>query len=492
MLNVKIMIVGSKYLFLSLLLLMTNISDAQNWSQVGQEILGGGTNNWMSAIDISSDGSKFAISEGYDLIGRVRVFERSGASWVQMGQDVLDGFNGNGFGAHVRMSADGNTIIAGGPTSNNAGTQAGQVMVYEWDGNSWLQKGITLFGNTDARFGQAVDIDDDGNRIVVGAPYLSNTNGIADTGTVVVYEWNGNGWDQMGLPLKGSAVATGYAAELDISGDGNTIAVSEPSYNSTVGRVVIYTWNGAQWILKGTFLSGTSQDEYYGSEMNLSQDGNTIAIGSPMMPTAAVANGQVEVYEWDGVNWNIKGQAITGTSGEWLGHSVALNDNGNILAVGAPFCDNGGLDAGANRIYQWDGANWNLIGTEILGTDIHNYSGAFDIALSSDGGYVAVLAYGNDDNGNDAGMARVFESPYLSFEDLTVNDQNLVYPNPFKESIKISFEFDIFEVYGLDGHLIKSGLSYNDNEIDLTDLEEGEYLLRLINDRKVYSCKIIH
>ena len=60
------------------------------------------------------------------------------------------------------------------------------------------------------------------------------------------------------------------------------------------------------------------------------------------------------------------------------------------------------------RIYEWDGTNsWTQIGQDIDGEAAYDYSGA-SVSLSSDGNTVAIGAYGNDGNGNDAGHVRIF------------------------------------------------------------------------------------
>ena len=52
--------------------------------------------------------------------------------------------------------------------------------------------------------------------------------------------------------------------------------------------------------------------------------------------------------------WGQRGGAINGTAaGDRAGWSVALSSDGAILAVGAPYNDDGGDNAGHVRVFDW-------------------------------------------------------------------------------------------------------------------------------------------
>ena len=81
------------------------------------------------------------------------------------------------------------------------GIGEGEMIVYEWSGNNWSQKGSSIVGSSCCT-GETVDVSADGNTIVAGAP---RENGPGDDrGVVRVYEWDGSDWDQKGGDLVGA------------------------------------------------------------------------------------------------------------------------------------------------------------------------------------------------------------------------------------------------------------------------------------------------
>ena len=68
--------------------------------------------------------------------------------------------------------------------------------------------------------------------------------------------------------------------------------------------------------------------------------------------------------EWNGNSWNQLGLDIDGEApNDWSGTSVSLNNNGTILAVGAPMNDNSSLNS--NYAESWGQVrisfNWMVI-----------------------------------------------------------------------------------------------------------------------------------
>ncbi len=86
-----------------------------------------------------------------------------------------------------------------------------------------------------------------------------------------------------------------------------------------------------------------------------SGDGNTVAFGSPLQTNSGNNAGLVQVFTRSGNSFSQKGSNIIGAAGQRYGTSLALNQDGSILIVGA-FLQ--GL-----RIYEYSGSDWNLIQT---------------------------------------------------------------------------------------------------------------------------------
>ena len=100
---------------------------------------------------------------------------------------------------------------------------------------------------------------------------------------------------------------------------------------------------------------------------------------------------------------DIDGEAVL----DFSGFSVALSSDGRTLAVGAPSNDGAGDQSGHVRVYAWSGSAWSQLGSDIDGEAAGDISGR-SVALSSDGGTLAVGAIWNDGNGTDAGHVRVY------------------------------------------------------------------------------------
>ena len=79
------------------------------------------------------------------------------------------------------------------------------------------------------------------------------------------------------------------------------------------------------------------------------------------------------------------------------------------MAIGAIYNDDGGTNAGHVRIHRWDGSAWMQIGKDIDGEMAGDNSGSGrSVSMSSDGSIVAIGAPYNDGNGSDAGHVRVY------------------------------------------------------------------------------------
>src|SRR4029079_9890883 len=92
---------------------------------------------------LSADGHTAVIGGGLGA-GGIAFFVRSGLGvWSQQGSSLLGtGASGNAQqGSAVAMSADGNTVVAGGPGDNSS---TGAVWVFTRSGGVWSQQGSKL------------------------------------------------------------------------------------------------------------------------------------------------------------------------------------------------------------------------------------------------------------------------------------------------------------------------------------------------------------
>jgi hypothetical protein len=70
--------------------------------------------------------------------------------------------------------------------------------------------------------------------------------------------------------------------------------------------------------------------------------------------------------------------------------------------------------------------------------------------------------------------------------------QNSIYPNPATELINFKKDFDLIEIYNIQGTLlIEKNESYTQNTIDISSLKSGFYIVILKKDSAKYLTKLI-
>ncbi len=218
-------------------------------------------------------------------------------------------------------------------------------------------------------------------------------------------------WAQLGPDLDGAWFGDSFGQTVALSSDGSRVAVGAPNSNFNLpytGHVGIYEWSGGSWVQMGADLNGDDQGNYFGWSIALSSDGTRVATGAPLNDNNGTHSGHVRVYEWNGAIWiqmgsDIEGEAVEDESG----FSVALSSDGSRLAIGAPYNDGNGDGSGHVRVMSWDGVNWVQVGFDLDGEEPGDHSGS-SVALSADGRRLAVGANHNSGNGLRSGHVRVF------------------------------------------------------------------------------------
>jgi Secretion system C-terminal sorting domain/SprB repeat/Ig-like domain CHU_C associated len=399
-----------------LLMLLTITSPCfSQWNQKGIDIDGEAIDDQSgNSTSLSSDGNTLAIGARLNdetglNAGHVRVYEWIGSVWIQKGLDLDAETPGDQFGFAISLSSDGNTIAIGGPGNGGGGSNSGHVRIFEWIGSAWVQKGQDIDGEASSNvFGGAVSLSSDGNTVIIGA----TLNGGLINGHAQVYEWMGSAWTQKGNSLIGEAAFDNYGKSVQISGDGNTISISSANNDgggSNAGHVRVFEWIASAWVQKGLDIDGDSAGDQSGVSTSLSLDGNSIAIGAPFNDGGGVDAGHVKIYEWIGGAWIQKGMDIDGeAAGDESGSSVSLSSDGSTIAIGAQFNTGNGLEAGHARVYEWSAGVWIPKGIDL---DSENPGDQFgkSVSLNSDGSILSIGGIYNDGFGLDAGHVQVYE-----------------------------------------------------------------------------------
>ncbi|MCL9808894.1 T9SS type A sorting domain-containing protein [Flavobacterium luminosum] len=95
--------------------------------------------------------------------------------------------------------------------------------------------------------------------------------------------------------------------------------------------------------------------------------------------------------------------------GDQLGYTVALSNNGKVVAIGTPFydCNSSMTNCGNVRIYENQSGNWVKIGDFNSGFKNDNYGQT--VSLSADGNIVAIGVQNIDSGFTDNGMVVTYE-----------------------------------------------------------------------------------
>ena len=359
-------------------------------TELGSGIIGEAAGDQSgTALALSADGSRIAIAAplndgagGADS-GHVRVYQKSGSTWTQLGGDIDGESAEERSGVSVGMSADGSRVVIGAYLNGGSVPRsgAGQVRVYELVAGAWVQVGTDINGGTGSGLGYAVAISADGRRIIAGAPGINSGVGYAQ-----VYEQTGNNWVQLGATLAVTG-SSSFGQALDMSDDGNRVAIGAPGaeISTRPGTVYVYAWNGTAWAPLGAPIAGEHLADVAGTSVSLSSDGSRLAIGAPSNKDGGVSGGgspagQVRVYAFDGTAWAQLGGDVDGKvalNGDAFGSTVALSGDGTRFVASGP-------DNGAARVFTLTAGAWLQTGVDLTGARTNG------VAMAADGKTAAV------------------------------------------------------------------------------------------------------
>lgn len=362
------------------------------WIRVGEDIYGEVTDGYSGDVSVSGNSNVLAIGEyGNDgngtNSGSVRIFEKINNSWNQIGNTLYGDSSESYFGKSISLNQLGDIVVVGGYYYSN---EKGIVKVFSWDGLSWNQMGDSIIGENDGDAnGICVSINSQGNRIAMGA----------NVGNYVrVFEWNDSEWIQLGSNINGNSGDL-FGNSIDLSKSGNRIIIGSPNYDSSKGFIKVFDWDGANWNQLGETLYGNNSSDSFGNAVAINHDGNMIVAASDLYIKSYIYDG----LSWDGIFNPI--EILPGTNDNFSSinnHSLDMNYDGDIIAIGAKSSDFRGTDSGRVIFYKFDGNNWNLLGNKINGDNIGDYTGS-SVCLDDSGFFVVVGSSNFDYNETDNG-----------------------------------------------------------------------------------------
>lgn len=305
---------------------------------------------------------------------------------------------GSHFGASVGMAAAGDVAFVGAPQGRGRAT-------FRFEAGAWDEVESNIGGGDDSTYvacsnSFALDTTvlaatrhiggtyrvqpfplssvyvsgiDEGHVTAVANAGTTLAVGQADafggSGRVLVYEYDGAGWQLTDTLYGGSGDHLGAAVALR---DAAVLIAGAPGYGNN-GAIRIYVDIGDDWVLYQTIESNAGVTGQLGAEFGaaVAVAGPWIAVGSPSWDRPlfgggyAADTGTVNLFELQGFGWELVAavRPPEASAGDHYGASVALRGIGELgatLAVGSPFDDVVTMDDGAGYVWRLEGGAWQL------------------------------------------------------------------------------------------------------------------------------------
>ncbi|WP_444942986.1 histidine kinase [Microbulbifer sp. ZKSA006] len=337
-----------------------------------------------TALSLSDDGYTLAVGAFKEngendnvAAGAVHIYSRSNEGWAHSARlQASNQGNNDLFGYALSLNGNGSTLAVTAPSedggldgeSGDAIEDSGAVYVFRNEEGVWSQHAYikAADSSTGLGFGASISLDDAGASLAVGA----NADN-AEAGSVYLYRLDSDSWVGDGkISASNAAVGDWFGFSLNLSGNGQTLAVGAPLQNGSTenqdtqngfdsGAVYIFSRKENAW-QQTAYLKAANTDssDRFGEAVRISDDGSLVAVGAwgessysqglfgDNTDNSLLKSGAVYIYIFNGVDWSSEAyiKASNTDSGDSFGGSVALSGDGDNLAVGAVGED--GADSG--------------------------------------------------------------------------------------------------------------------------------------------------
>ena len=411
-------------------------------------------NEFGYSVSLSKNGNTLAVGiRDANEEGHVKIYRYIDNTWIQIGGnmkgkqrwfDRIGRKNYVGFGSSVSLSDDGNIVAIG----------------------AWRDDCTVVNVN-----GEPYELGD--GESILGA----------NCGSITIYQFDGSNWTQMGKDIMGSNGGDQIGSSIALSGNGKTFAFGalDADYNGrNSGLVRVYKFTNNDWSQINNDLYGRREGDNFGISISLSQDGNTLAVGANGNDDKGTNIGQVKVFKNIDENWSQIGSDINGQQKNDQCYSVSLSNDGKTLAVGSPYNDGenritGDENYGHVRVFRENANQWLQIGEDIESGITKDFGKA--LSLSGDGKTIVV---NSSNRFNSTLSASVLSISEVSNKAEILGNSIHIYPNPAQDQITVSssLKIDSYQILNLLGEKVLCGSLANPT-IRIESLHSGSYLLVL-------------
>jgi hypothetical protein len=290
-------------------------------------------------------------------------------------------------GFSVDLNDDGDRMIVG-----NA-NDVGKVFIYHKQNGVWTNTPTAVFNEVDSSeyFGICVAMNGAGTRAFVGA--RGNDDGGSNRGKIYVFDYTGASWNSTAtveLPGQSDTEQMGWTIRSNRAG---TRIVTGGRFNdesgTNLGRVYVFEYSNGSWNTTPTDFEAPSGGSQFGVSVAINAEGTRIA---------AISYYHVRVYDYVSGSWQ-----TTPTFEDYTGGtesaSCSMNAAGDVIAVSRI--------SNYTKVYHLTGSTWELRTTLFTGEELTtNISCSMNDAGDR-------LAIGNrntlTDNLDEAGSVYVFD-----------------------------------------------------------------------------------
>jgi hypothetical protein len=252
------------------------------------------------------------------------------------------------------------------------------------------------------------------------------------SGAVYVYESVGGQWtfrQKIKMPEPGFGDQFGYDVAASNDWMVATAWNADPGGILEAGSAQVYlnvggVWTHHQELVASDFASGLTDRFGESSAMH----GDVLLIGMPRDNFKTVVSGSFYVFELQGSTWVETAKLAPSSPEDWeIGCSfgAALDVEGDVVVVGAPFLDEGGSNRGAAFVFERSGGSW--VQTQKLVPDDPKNSDNFGTSVAISGDTILIGADGHKHSSpaNMQGAVYVFTKTgdsWMQTQELIVND----------------------------------------------------------------------
>lgn len=413
----------------------------------------------LSKAQVSDLGSYVQVSDISNTgVAVGNVYGSAFFMWSEANSGTIIGEGGEtGVSGNANISADGSVISMSVPNPSNADQEEAVLYNVATQELSFLgHLGASSSGGTSSAWGMSSD-----GKNIVGLAWTTSARAEG------VY-WK-DGEPIVGL---GTTVPTRSSRADAVSADGSVIVGWQDAING-VRQGAIWR-NGVQELLKD------NDGNILGAATAVSADGKTVV---------GIKNTTGEGYIWNETDGTV---FVSSNNPDYITSMSVLSDDGKT-ALGLSFDPTQSILLAEGFIWTKEGGKVNLNDyVASLGFDDLGIVFAVPTGISPDGKYLGGIG-ANFAEGDAKGFLIKLPAEDLAANDTALSAKMSIYPNPVVDivTIKTTDKIESAEVYSAAGQMVFSSKKVANNQLNLSALTKGFYILKVKTDKGLQTTKLI-